>query len=484
MPRDPVPLGELARIVGADPPDRSDLEIVDVTHDSRTVGPGTLFVALRGERHDGHRFLDEAVAGGSPAVCVEDPGRIPEGVPALIVDDTRRALAQLADCVFDHPSGRLRLVGVTGTNGKTTVTHMVHAICRAAGVRSAYAGTVGARIVDTTVPMARTTPEASDFQRMLSTMVDAGVRIAAVEVSSHGLALRRVDATDFSVAAFTNLSPDHLDLHGDMESYYLAKRQLFERAATAVVWVGDEWGRRLASETSVPTTTVGFESADVVGVVDRLGFDATTMSVTASDGGAVLRVPLAGRFNAANALVAAAIGRALDLRWDTIAAGVSSVSAVPGRFELVETGRDLTVIVDYAHTPDGIAATIAATRDIVAGTARIVAVVGAGGDRDRSKRPLMGAAVAAADVAVITSDNPRTEDPVAIVDEVAAGVPADAFVVVEVDRRMAIRQAIRLARPGDVVLLLGKGHETGQEVGDTVIPFDDRIVVREEAGAL
>jgi UDP-N-acetylmuramoyl-L-alanyl-D-glutamate--2,6-diaminopimelate ligase len=484
MPRDPVPLGELARIVGADLPGQSDLGIVDVTHDSRTVGPGTLFVALRGERHDGHRFLDAAVSGGSPAVCVEDPGLIPDGVPALIVDDTRRALAPLADRVFDHPSGRLRLVGVTGTNGKTTVTHMVHAICRAAGLRSAYAGTVGARIVDASLPMARTTPEASDFQRLLSTMVDAGVTTAAVEVSSHGLALRRVDATAFSIAAFTNLSPDHLDFHGDMESYYLTKRQLFERAASAVVWVGDAWGRRLASETSVPTTTVGFEDADVVGVVDRLGFDATTMSVTASDGGAVLRVPLAGRFNAANALVAAAIGRALDLRWDTIAAGVSSVSAVPGRFELVETGRDLTVIVDYAHTPDGIAATIAAARDVVAGSARIVAVVGAGGDRDRSKRPLMGAAVAAADVAVITSDNPRSEDPTEIVHQVAAGVPADASVVIEVDRRAAIGQALRIARPGDVVLLLGKGHETGQEIGGTVVPFDDRIVAREEAAAL
>ena len=483
MPRDPVPLGELARIVGADPPDRSDLRVVDVTHDSRAVGPGTLFVALRGERHDGHRFLDAAVTAGSPAVCVEDPDSIPDGVPALVVDDTRRALALLADRVFEHPSGRLRLVGVTGTNGKTTVTHIVHAIGRAAGVHSAYAGTVGARIVDTSLPMARTTPEASDFQRLLSTMVDAGVSIAAVEVSSHGLALRRVDGTDFSVAAFTNLSPDHLDLHGDMESYYLAKRQLFERAATAVVWVGDEWGRRLASEISVPTTTVGFQDADVVGVVDRLGFDATAMSVTAADGGVLLRVPLVGRFNAANALVAVAIGRALGLGWDTIAAGVSSVSAVPGRFELVEMGRDFTVIVDYAHTPGGIAATIAATRDIVAEGTRIVAVVGAGGDRDRSKRPLMGAAIAAADVAVITSDNPRTEDPTAIIDEVAAGVPADASVVVEVDRRAAIRHALRMARPGDVVLLLGKGHETGQEIGGEVIPFDDRTVAREEGVA-
>lgn len=483
MSREPVGLDELARVAGVEAPAASAVTVSDLTHDSRAAGPGVLFVALRGERHDGHRFVEAAVAAGSPAVCVEDPAVVPAGVPALVVPDTRIAFAALADRVFAHPSGRLRLVGVTGTNGKTTVTHMVHAICRAGGIRSAYAGTVGARIVDRDVPMGRTTPEASEFQRLLATMVDAGVSIAAVEVSSHGLELHRVDGTEFAIAGFTNLSPDHLDLHGDMESYYRAKRRLFERAARAVVWVGDTWGRRLAAETSVPTTTVGFEDADVVGVVERLGFDATTMSVTAGDGGALLRVPLAGRFNAANALVAAAIGRALDLKWDTIAAGVSSVSAVPGRFELVETGRDLTVIVDYAHTPDGIAATIAAARDIAADTARIVAVVGAGGDRDRSKRPLMGAAVAAADLAIITSDNPRHEDPMAIIDQIVSGLPDGVPAVVEVDRRTAIRRAMEAAGPGDVVLVLGKGHETGQEVGDAVIPFDDRVVAREEAAA-
>ncbi|MCB2222944.1 MAG: UDP-N-acetylmuramoyl-L-alanyl-D-glutamate--2,6-diaminopimelate ligase [Actinobacteria bacterium] len=483
MASDPITLAVLADAVGGALAGYGGVTVTDVTHDSREAGPGVLFVAIRGFRVDGHAYLDAAVAAGSPAVCVEDPAAVP-GVPAIVVPDTRAALGPLAARVHGDPSAHMDVVGVTGTNGKTTVAHLLESIVAADGGVPGLVGTVGARIGGEPIPVARTTPEASDFQRLLASMAGAGVRVAAVEVSSHALALGRVDATRFAVAAFTNLSQDHLDFHDDMEDYYLAKASLFvpSRASAAVVWVDDPAGNRLAAETTLPVTRVGVGAdADVTArdVVSDLTGSAFVASGPGGEARVRLRIP--GGFNVANALVAAACAAEVGIGWDSIAAGIGAVDRVAGRFELVDAGEDCTIVVDYAHTPEGIASVIGATRSLAPG-ARVLAVVGAGGDRDRAKRPLMGAAAARADVAFFTSDNPRSEDPAAILTAVAAGAEGGpAEVVTEVDRRAAIGRAIRAAGPGDVVLILGKGHEQGQEIGGEVLPFDDVTVAREEA---
>jgi UDP-N-acetylmuramoyl-L-alanyl-D-glutamate--2,6-diaminopimelate ligase len=459
------------------------VEIRDVTHDSRDAGPGTMFVAVRGFISDGHDFVDAALSAGAAAVCVEDPGTAGAG-PALVVGDARGALAPLSAAVHGNPSQALSLVGITGTNGKTTVAHLVEAIATAAGRTAARVGTVGARIAGEPVEVARTTPEATDFQRLLARMVAAGVEIAAVEVSSHALALGRVDSTRFAIGAFTNLSQDHLDFHSDMEGYFEAKALLFERCEHSVVWIDDPAGERIAARSAAPVTSVGLAAdADVTGTVVEESFAGTVIDAADASGGARLALPLPGEFNVPNALVAAGIARTLGIGWDEIAAGIAAVPTVPGRFEVVPTAAPATVVVDYAHTPGGIEAAIAAARRLAPG--RIVAVVGAGGDRDRAKRALMGAAAAAADEAIITSDNPRSEPPERIAAEVARGAAGrGSRVVVEVDRRRAIRRALTSAGPDDAVLVLGKGHEQGQEAAGTTIPFDDRTVAAEEAAAL
>ena len=482
MPPDPVTLAELAALVGGRVVGDPTTSVLDVSHDSRAAGPGVLFVAVRGFTADGHRFVPAARAAGAAAVCVEeDPG---DGGPALLVADTRAVLGPLAARVHGDPSRHLRLVGVTGTNGKTTVTHLLESIVKAAGLVPALLGTVGARIAGSPEEVVRTTPEATDFQRLLARMVSAGVEVAAVEVSSHALALGRVAGSRFAVAAFTNLSQDHLDFHPDMEAYYRAKASLFspEMAERAVIWVDHRAGERLASETALPVTTVGLRRPAAITALDLTMRLRGSAFLLAGVGDPIpVRLGLAGEFNVANALVAAGVAAALGIPSDSIAAGIGAVTTVPGRFEVVETGKDCTVVVDYAHTPDGVAVVIDTARRL-AGPARVIAVVGAGGDRDRAKRPLMGAAAAAADLAFITSDNPRSEDPAAIIEQVvagAAGGPAE--VRIEADRRLAIRAALSAAGPGDVVLILGKGHEQGQQFADRVIPFDDRVVAREEA---
>ncbi|MDX1690132.1 MAG: UDP-N-acetylmuramoyl-L-alanyl-D-glutamate--2,6-diaminopimelate ligase [Acidimicrobiia bacterium] len=481
MPIEPRALADLATIVGADVVGDPGVLVTDVTHDSRRVGPGTLFVAVRGLTVDGHRFVDTARDGGAAAVCVEDRAAAGPG-PALVVADTRLALGPLAAAVHGRPSERLRAVGVTGTNGKTTVTHLLEAVASEAGIRSAVVGTLGCRIDGETVPTGFTTPEASDLQRLLARMVEAGVDVAALEVSSHALALGRAEGTRFAVAAFTNLSQDHLDLHGTMGEYERVKASLFTpaRAGRAVLWIDDPAGRRIADATRLPVTTVGLGEADVSATDVVSDLEGSRFTVHAGSTSRPIHLPLLGDFNVANALVAAACAAEIGMSWDSIAAGIAAAPPVPGRFEVVHTGRDSTIVVDYAHTPDGIAKAVAAGRRLV-GDGRIVAVVGAGGDRDRAKRPLMGAAAARADIAVLTSDNPRSEDPDAILDEVAAGAAGDAEVVRDPDRRRAIRLAIDRAGPGDLVLVLGKGHEQGQEFAEETVPFDDRLVVAEEA---
>jgi len=479
----PVTIALLADAVGGGVAGYGGITISDVTHDSREAGPGVLFVAVRGFTVDGHDYVRSALEAGSPAVCVEDAA-VASGVPAIVVPDTRAVLGALAAFTHGRPSDRLDVIGVTGTNGKTTVTHLLEAIITAAGRVPGMVGTVGARIAGSPVPVERTTPEATDFQRLLASMADAGVDVAAVEVSSHALVLGRVDATRFRIAAFTNLSRDHLDFHGDMEDYYRAKASLFmqESADRAVIWVDDPAGRRLAGETILPVTTVGLgPDADVTAgeVVSTLA--GSTFTASGPEGSAAIDLKIPGDFNIANALVAAACVETLGIGWDSIAAGIAAVERVAGRFEIVKTGEDYTIVVDYAHTPGGIAAAITTTRRLAPG-ARLLAVVGAGGDRDKAKRPLMGAAAATADIAFITSDNPRTEDPVAVMEAVAAGATGgSARLVTEVDRRAAIRSALSEAEAGDVILILGKGHEQGQDFGDAVLPFDDATVAREEA---
>jgi len=395
-------------------------------------------------------------------------------------------MGPVAARVHGDPSHHLRLVGVTGTNGKTTTCHLVESIAAAAGLVPAVVGTVGARLAGEEVPVARTTPEAADFQRLLARMVSARVEVAAVEVSSHALTLGRVAGSRFAVAAFTNLSQDHLDFHADMEDYFLAKASLFTTglADQAVIWVDDPYGARLAGATALPVVRVGRSAgAEVTASGVELRLDGSAFLLSVPGGSVPVGLRLAGDFNVANALLAAGIATALGIGPDTIAAGIGALARVPGRFEIVATGKDCTVVVDYAHTPDGVAAVIGTARSLV-GEGRVIAVVGAGGDRDRAKRPLMGAAAAAADLAVITSDNPRSEDPAGIIREVLAGTAGGrAEIRVEADRRLAIRGALKAATAGDVVLILGKGHETGQQFADRTLPFDDREVAREEAQA-
>lgn len=470
---------DLAGVVGGalDGPESGlDTLVKDVTHDSRQTGPGCLFVAIEGATADGHAFVGDAVAAGSPAVCVSHSTG--SGVPEIVVDDTRRALGPLAAAVHDDPSAVMSVIGITGTNGKTTVAHYVGSIGSAAGVTTGVIGTIHTKLDDTEIESVRTTPEASDFQRLLADMRDRGAEMVAVEVSSHGLEMGRVRATHFEVAAFTNLSQDHLDFHGDMGRYLAAKRRLFEEydVGTAVINIDDPTGAEIGAGFKGELITVGKDGD--VRVSDRRTMDGgTSFRLATPSGAAEVYAPLVGEFNVDNAALAAGCALGAGLEFDDVVAGLESLTGVPGRFEAVSGDDPILVIVDYAHTPEGISKAIAAAREI--GRERVIALVGAGGDRDRDKRPLMGAAASAADLAIITSDNPRSEDPEEITRSVLAGVTPETDVIYELDRRAAIDRAIGAAADGDVVLILGRGHEPAQEIGGERLPFDDREVARE-----
>ncbi len=454
-----------------------DTGIADVEHDSRNVQPGTLFVAIRGFTVDGHRFVDAAIASGAAAVCVDHEMHVP--VPQLVVDDTRSVLGELAAAAHGYPARDLAVIGVTGTNGKTTVTHFIDSILQSAGVRSGVIGTIGARIGDTAISLERTTPEASDLQRLLASMREAGVQAVAMEVSSHALALHRADAVPFRVAAFTNLTRDHLDFHGDMEAYFAAKAQLFtsERSRAAVIFCEDPYGARLAASVRIPVITVGFgPESDISADSIHTDVARSRFTLIGPEGKADVVLPMGGVFNVANALVAAACARTVGIDMTEIAVGLGKATPVRGRFEIVSGDAPVAVIVDYAHTPDGIRVAIEAARR--AGHGRVIVVFGAGGDRDHAKRALMGTAASSADIIIVTNDNPRSEDPAEIAEQVVSGI-AGTRTLVRLDRRSAIGEAIGLAVPGDIVLILGKGHEQGQTFSDRTIPFDDRDVARE-----
>ena len=459
-----------------------------VAYDSRRVTDSAVFVALKGLKADGLDFVPEAIRRGA-ALIVSESAR-PDGldVPWVVVRDGRLALALIGAEVHGHPSREIPVIGVTGTNGKTTTTYLLAAILDAAGRSAGVMGTVHYKIGQVAREAARTTPEASDVQALLRQMVDAGNRSCVMEVSSHALSLRRVDGVRFAAGAFTNLTRDHLDFHADMESYFAAKRRLFEMLgsdAPGIINADDPRAATLVGTCARPLTYGIQKPADVRPeglVMDLAGvrFTATTPA-----GPVAIRSSLVGRPNVYNLLAAVATASALGIPREAIAEGLASQTGVPGRFEVVSSPADgVTVVVDYAHTDDALRNLIETARPLTAG--RVITLFGCGGDRDRTKRPLMGMVAARlSDVVVITSDNPRSEDPLAIIDEIRRGIPAGEAasdrapdVTAIVDRAAAIEKAVAMARPGDVVLIAGKGHEKTQHIGDRVLAFDDADVSR------
>jgi UDP-N-acetylmuramoyl-L-alanyl-D-glutamate--2,6-diaminopimelate ligase len=451
----------------------TDVEITSLAFDNREARPGTLFFAVPGYTRDGHDFAPDAVERGASALVVQRPLELP--VPQVQVDDVRAAMAPIAARFHGDPTAALATVGVTGTNGKTTSCFLIRELLEAGRIQTALLGTVKSVIGGEEATLARTTPEAIELQAAFARMRDAGDQAVAMEASSHALELHRVDAIHWAAALFTNLTQDHLDFHPTMEDYFLAKRRLFEVAeGVRVVNVDDPYGRRLAQEFPDAITCAIDTDAHLRATDVRSTLTGSTFRLD----GVEVRTPLPGRFNVSNVLGAIAVARALGVDDATIVSALTTAGRVPGRFEPVDEGQDFAVLVDYAHTPDSLVNVLQAARGIADG--RVIVVFGAGGDRDRAKRPLMGqAAGAGADVVIVTSDNPRSEDPEAIVAEVLSGVGRE-DTIVEVDRAAAIDRAIRAAAAGDVVVLAGKGHEQGQEFADgRKVPFDDVSVARE-----
>jgi UDP-N-acetylmuramoyl-L-alanyl-D-glutamate--2,6-diaminopimelate ligase len=443
-----------------------DPDIRSVVHDTRDVTAGSLFCCVRGARADGHDLAPAAVAAGAVALVVDHA--LPLPVPQLMVADVRAAMGPVAAAFWGHPSDALTVVGVTGTAGKTTLTHLLRAVFDAAGTPCGVIGTLSG---------VRTTPDAPELQALLAGMRAEGTRAVAMEVSSHGLELHRVDATRFAAGVFTNLSQDHLDFHRTMDRYFAAKARLFDpgRTARAVVCADDPWGRRLLDDLAGRRDlTVHPYQLD----------DAEDLRLTPAGAafrwrGQAVTTRLTGRFNVRNAVGAATAGAALGIGPETVAQGLAAADPVPGRFEAVDAGQPFTVLVDYSHKPDALDKALAAARELVAEGGALTVVFGCGGDRDAAKRPVMGEVAARlADRVVVTSDNPRSEDPVTIIDEILTGVTRRHGVAVEADRAAAIDAAVAAAGPGDVVLIAGKGHETTQVLADRVIPFDDRVVAR------
>jgi UDP-N-acetylmuramoyl-L-alanyl-D-glutamate--2,6-diaminopimelate ligase len=456
------------------------VDIAGLAYDNRAVGPRDVFFCVRGFTRDGHEFAPDAVARGAAALVVDH--LLDVDIPQVVVSDVRQAMAPAAAAFYGNPTATLDLVGVTGTNGKTTTAHLVRSLLEADGRRTGLLGTVKSVIAGAEFEVERTTPEAIDLQRSFRAMLDGGDVACVMEVSSHALELRRVDNSEFAVAVFTNLTQDHLDFHPTMDDYFQAKRRLFTEvgARRAVLNLDDPYGVRLATDPGIAApVTFALEHAGATYRADdlRTGLSGSRFTLHSPDGVAELSSPLRGRFNVYNVLGAFAAARALEVPFDTAVAAVEHAGQVPGRFETVEEGQPFAVLVDYAHTPDSLENVLAAARELTG--ARLHVVFGAGGDRDRGKRPLMGEIAARlADRVIVTSDNPRSEDPEAIIAEILAGITRP--VEHDADRRAAILAAIGGAGDGDVIVIAGKGHEQGQEFADgRKIPFDDVAVVRE-----
>ncbi|MGB3097773.1 MAG: UDP-N-acetylmuramoyl-L-alanyl-D-glutamate--2,6-diaminopimelate ligase [Solirubrobacterales bacterium] len=482
--------GIAVRELGGDP----ETEITDLAYDSRRVGPGSIFFCVSGMSTDGHDFAAAAVDAGAAALVVERPLGL--GVAEIVVESARDAMAPFAARFFGDPTARLAIAAVTGTNGKTTSAFLVRSILEAEGRRCGLLGTIKQVVGGEEVEAVRTTPEAIDLQRTFAAMLAGGDQACVMEISSHALVLGRADGVQVAAAAFTNLSQDHLDFHDDMEDYYAAKRVLFtgvdgRRAPPRVsaINIDDEYGRRLAAElVDVETELVTFSAAGAAADLRarEVEFDASGSRFVLEANGETrpVALPLPGHFNVENALAALALVQGLGTGLAEAIAALRGAEPVPGRLEPIAEGQPFAVLVDYAHTPDSLENVLGAARRL--GSGRLISVLGCGGDRDRSKRPLMGRAGAElSDLAVITSDNPRSEAPAAILQDILSGIDDRDGILVEVDRRKAIALAFSQARPGDLVVIAGKGHEQGQEFEHgRKIPFDDRVVAREQLRAI
>lgn len=456
-----------------------------IAYDSRRVEPGFLFVAVKGLKTDGHRYVEQALARGAVALVLEEPLDVPPGVCWVRVPDTRIALGLLATEFYAHPSQKLRMIGVTGTNGKTTTTNLIRAIYKEAGRQTGLIGTIANYIGERALPVEHTTPESLDLQKLLADMVEAGVDAALMEVSSHALALQRVAGCEFDVAVFTNITQDHLDFHQDMDNYLAAKARLFEQLGDgskpgskfAVINADDPRAGEIIARTRVPVITYSVVNPSDVKAGDiNVTARGVSFAVESTWGNCRLNLKLTGLFNVYNALAAFTVGAVEGLPVELVSRALAGVSGVHGRFELVDRGQDFAVVVDYAHTPDGLENILKTARQITTG--RLITVFGCGGDRDRTKRPIMGEIAARySDRPVVTSDNPRTEEPLAIIKDVEEGVSRvlapESYEVIP-DRREAIKYAIQNARSGDVVIIAGKGHEDYQIIGTQKFHFDDR----------
>jgi UDP-N-acetylmuramoyl-L-alanyl-D-glutamate--2,6-diaminopimelate ligase len=468
-----------------------DIEVQAVQYDSRKIQRGDCFVAIKGTASDGHRFVQNAISQGAKAVVIEDESMLPDplcmhtGVIKIVVPDTRKALALMSANQYDHPSRKLKLVGVTGTNGKTTTTHLIKSILEAAGEKVGLIGTIEYKIGEKNIPATHTTPESLELNELFSTMVNEGCSSVSMEVSSHSLDQSRVLGLDFNVAVFSNLTQDHLDYHKTMEEYFKAKKILFDSlspSSIAVINKDDTWGEKLLSLIS-HVKTISYSTvtpATVWAKEVRLGIDGTTLIVNDEGDEFELKTPLIGRFNAYNVLAAYCAGKALGLSREIILRGIANVKNVRGRFERIASPAGWTAIVDYAHTPDALENCLNTIHDVLPKEShgKIITVFGAGGDRDKTKRPLMGKIAGdLSDIAIVTSDNPRTENPEQILDDVMRGITRHASVLREPDRRAAIERAVKAAERGDVILVAGKGHEDYQIIGKEKRHFSDREVI-------
>ena len=478
----PISLSALVDAVpDAEPRGDTALSILDVAYDSRTVATGALFCCVPGESADGHDFARSALDAGAAALVVERWLEMP--ATQVLVPSVRAAMGPIAARAFRDPATAMTMLGVTGTNGKTTTTYLLEAIARRAGVRPGMIGTTGARLDGEPLPLERTTPEAPDLHRLLARMRDEGVGLVAMEVSSHALEQHRTDGVVYDAVAFTNLSQDHLDYHDSMERYFEAKAALFteRRARRGTVNADDAWARRLLVSPEIPLSTFAVDTDADLRAVD---IEVSASGISFQAGGLELRSSLRGAFNVSNCLAAIALSRDVDLPDEAIVTGIADVGEVPGRVEPIDEGQEFLVVVDYAHTPDSILGVLQATRPLATG--RLIVVFGCGGDRDRAKRPLMGrAATSTADLTIVTSDNPRSEDPLEIIAAIEPGaIEGGGDYRIEPDRRAAIAMALAEAAPGDAVVIAGRGHEPHQEIADRTLEFDDREVARGELRSL
>jgi len=464
-----------------------DRSVTGIAYDSRRVERGFLFVAVKGFKTDGHLYIQDAVNRGAAAVVMQQDLPVPGDAVKILAPDTRRLLPQLSARFFGYPARKMKMIGVTGTNGKTTTTNLIENIYRAHGVKTGLIGTIHNRIGNRVLAVEHTTPESTDLQSLLAQMTGAGVEAVIMEVSSHALALRRVDQCEFDTAVFTNLTQDHLDFHGSMEDYLAAKLVLFEQLGRdayktgpkqAVVNADDPAAKRIKAACTVPVITYGIKrQADISAADVKISTRGVSFTAVLDGEAMPLNLKMTARFNVYNSLAAIAAGIAAGIPPATIKGALEGVSGVPGRFELVDRGQSFAVVIDYAHTPDGLENVLSTAREVSKG--KVIAVFGCGGDRDRTKRPLMGEiAVRLSSLAVVTSDNPRSENPLNIINDIMTGVQRVPEAVYQVipDRRQAIDWAVRAAGPGDVVVIAGKGHEDYQIIGDRRLHFDDREV--------